>query len=71
METQHRSNISLTGIPPEKSKESAMDKPLDHPEGMQNYPNLINQLLIILLFTGGIAVLATALTYLMAVLLKL
>ena len=48
-----------------------MDKPLQHPEGYDQPPNLIRQLLTILIFTGGIALLATAMTYAMAFLIRL
>jgi hypothetical protein len=48
-----------------------MDKPLDHHEGSEHPPSLINQLLTILIFTGGIALLATLMSYAMAFLLQL
>lgn len=48
-----------------------MDKPLDHHEGIENPPSLFRQLLTILIFTGGIAILATLLTYAMAFLVNL
>jgi hypothetical protein len=48
-----------------------MDKPLDHHEGLDNPPSLFRQLLTILIFTGGIAILATLMTYAMAWLVKL
>ena len=48
-----------------------MDKPLDHNEGIDSPPNLLRQMLTILIFTGGIALLATLMTYAMAFLLQL
>lgn len=48
-----------------------MDKPLEHPEGFDTPPSLWKQLLTILIFTGGIALLATALTFAMAYLINL
>ena len=48
-----------------------MDKPLDHNEGIEHPPSLLNQILTVLIFTGGIALLATLMTYAMAFLVNL
>jgi hypothetical protein len=52
-------------------KERLMDKPLNHNEGIEHPPSLLNQILTVLIFTGGIALLATLLTYAMAFLVNL
>jgi hypothetical protein len=48
-----------------------MDKPLENNNGAVNPPNLLTQLLTILIFTGTIALLAVGLTWLMTLLLNL
>ena len=48
-----------------------MDKPLEHDNGAVNPPNLLTQLITILIFVGTIALLAVGLTWLMALLLNL
>ncbi|MEE4193732.1 MAG: hypothetical protein V2J07_00905 [Anaerolineae bacterium] len=48
-----------------------MDKPLEPHEGIDRPPSLFRQLLTILIFTGGIALLATLMTYAMKFLISL